>query len=82
MGLGLRKSRSSEVNYQINIKTSEILLSSKLCYRQHLDHNDVKNVGFPIFRSNYENNMNRNIDPWERSKFPRHYVKKRNQNHH
>ena len=31
MELGLRKSRSSEVNYQINIKTSEILLASKLC---------------------------------------------------
>ena len=26
-----------------------------------------------IFRSNHENNLDRNIDPRERSKFPRHY---------
>ena len=29
---------------------------------------------FPIFRSNYENNFDRNIDPRERPKFSRHYV--------
>ena len=29
---------------------------------------------FPIFRSNYENNLDRNIDPRERPKFSRHYV--------
>ena len=33
---------------------------------------------FPIFRSNYENNLDRNIDPRERPKFSRHYVYKNN----
>ena len=28
---------------------------------------------FPIFRSNYENNLDRNIGPRERPKFSRHY---------
>ena len=28
---------------------------------------------FPIFRSNYENNLDRNIDPREKPKFSRHY---------
>ena len=30
---------------------------------------------FPIFRSNYENNLDRNIGPREKPKFSRHYVK-------
>ena len=40
---------------------------------QYFDHNDVKIEGFPIFRSNYENNLDRNIDPRETPKFSRHY---------
>ena len=32
----------------------------------------MKIEGFPIFRSNYENNLDRNIDPRERPLFSRH----------
>ena len=41
---------------------------------QHYYHNVVKIEGFSDFRSNYENNLDRNIDPRERPKFSRHYV--------
>ena len=35
---------------------------------------------FPIFRSNYENNLDRNFNPRERPKFSRHYEACRSHN--
>ena len=39
-------------------------------HNENFDHNDVKIEDFPD--SNYENNLDRNIDPRERPKFSRY----------
>ena len=63
------------VTISVNIRFAQILIMKIMLTDIHgiIIIMSWKLRVFPIFRSNYANNLDRNIDPRERPKFSRHY---------